>query len=106
MKEKERRGRKEGRRQDGRKEGKTERRKGRKDGRKERGEGREGEGREGEGKGRGGKGRRSKKYPKSMVNTTGICDLGCSLEGLPGGQKQQLEIADSSWDLLNISLKF
>ena len=40
-----------------------------------------------------------------MQPTSGIRDLGCSLEGLAGGQNEQLEIADSSWDLLKNSLK-
>ena len=67
---------------------------------------REGEGRGGKRRGRGREGKEVEKCTKPMANTTGICDLGCSLEGLPVGKKQQLEIADSRCDLLKLSLNF
>ena len=40
-----------------------------------------------------------------MHNTSGICDLGSSLEGLLGAQKQHLEITDSSRELLKTCFK-
>ena len=43
---------------------------------------------------------RLKNARKTAHNTSGICDLGSPLQGLPGAQKQHLEIADSSRELL------
>ena len=48
----------------------------------------------------------ARKRTNTMQLSTRIRVLGCSLGGLLGAQKQELEIADSSRDLLKNSLTF
>ena len=49
---------------------------------------------------------RLKNAQKNTHNTTEICDLGSSLEGLLGAQKRHLEITDSSCELRQKMLGF